>query len=313
MPENNDFWDFYWENRLLPMENLGKRAAILAASKLIRTVAQEVDHPLRLLELGCGEGQVIGTLLDAHFQLCAIQASVGVDYSAQSLAQCKRDYPGLRCVEGDFTDSDLLAGLGRFELVLLVNALHEVFSDSFSPELGEIDVPTAKQRVEQALGGAAGCLEPGGWLVLFDGLEPPGDPHQIVRIRFRDYKVRQEFENFVEQYRPLRIEYREVEGPVCVELSQRDFTRYITKSIFLGKRLWETERLQSYQYYKEEEYRAAFARQGLEIIQLHTLTMNDEKWRYRVEIETPGFEFPEEHVLILARPVTSPHASTNQP
>jgi len=301
MPETDGFWDFYWEQRLLPMENLGKRAAILAGSRLIRRLAQLGGPPLRLLELGCGEGQVIGTLLDAHFQVCAVQNSVGVDYNAQSLAQCRRDYPGLRCIEGDFTDPHLLAGLGKFDIVLLVNALHEVFSDSFSPELGEIDVPSAKQRVEQALSEAAGCLEPAGWLVLFDGLEPAGDPRQILRIRFRDYQVRQEFETFVEQYHPLRIAYRQVEGPLCVELSQRDFTRYITKSIFLGKRLWDTERLQSYQYYTEEEYRAAFTRQGLDISELRTLTMNDEKWRYRVEIETPGYEFPDEHILILAQ------------
>ena len=42
-------------------------------------------------------------------------------------------------------------GLGKFDIVLLVNALHEVFSDCFSPELGEIDIPAAKLRVEQAL------------------------------------------------------------------------------------------------------------------------------------------------------------------
>ena len=307
MPENDAFWDFYWENRLIPMENLGKRAAILAASKLIRILVQQANHPLRLLELGCGEGQIVGTLLDAHSQLCADQTSVGVDYNAQSLAQCRRDYPGLRWVENNFADSNLLAELGKFELVLLVNALHEVFSDSFSVELGEIDIPVAKQQVEQALAGVVGCLEPGGWLILFDGLEPPGDPHQRLRIRFRDYQIRQEFENFVEQYHPFRIAYREVEGPLCVELSQRDFTRYITKSIFLGKQLWETERLQSYQYYTEEEYRAAFARQGLEIFEWRTLTMNDEKWRYRVEIDTPEIRFPDEHVLILARQVEKPY------
>jgi SAM-dependent methyltransferase len=316
MPENNDFWDFYWETRLLPMENLGKRAAILAASSLIRHLAPQAGHPLRLLELGCGEGQVIGTLLEAHVQLCAIQTSVGIDYNAQSLAHCQRTYAGLRCIEGDFTDINLLSGLGKFDIVLLVNALHEVFSDRFSIELGGIDFPNAKQRVEQALAGAAGCLETGGWLVLFDGLEPPGDPHQVLRIRFRDYQVRKEFENFVEQYRPLRIAYREVDGPLCVELSQRDFTRYITKSIFLGKRLWENERLQSYQYYTEEEYRAVFARQGLEIFELQTLTMNEEKWRYRVEIDSAGFKFPDEHILILAQHVSSfrpPHPQSHIP
>ena len=53
MPEKDAFWDFYWENRLLPMENLGKQAAILAASKLIRHLAQQANQPIRLLELGC--------------------------------------------------------------------------------------------------------------------------------------------------------------------------------------------------------------------------------------------------------------------
>jgi len=185
--------------------------------------------------------------------------------------------------------------------VLLVNALHEVFSDCFSPELGEIDVPFAKQSVEQALAAAVGCLEPGGWLALFDGLEPPGDPQQMVHIRLRDHQMREEFQTFVEQYHPFQIFYREVEAPLCIELSQHDFTRYITKSIFLGKGLWESERLQSYQYFTQEEYRAAFSRQGLEIIELQTLSMNDEKWRYRVEIITPGVNFPDEHILILAR------------
>ena len=309
MLEDDAFWDLYWEMRLLPMENLGKRAAILAVSKLIRRLAQEGRHPLRLLELGCGEGQVIGALLDAHPQLCAVRACVGVDYNAQSAAQCRRDYPGLGCIEGDFTDPDLLCRLGKFDIVLLVNALHEVFSDSFSPELGEIDIPVAKQQVEQALAVAADRLEPDGWLVLFDGLEPPGDPGQILRIHLRDHQVLQEFETFAQQYRPFPITYHRVEDPLCIELSQRDFTRYITKSIFLGKRLWESERLQSYQYFTEEEFRAAFVRQGLDICELRTLTMNDEKWERLVDIDAGEAAFPDEHILILAQKTAHPYTS----
>ena len=303
MSENDEFWDFYWEIRLQPLENLGKRAAILATSRLIRQLAQGMDHPMRLLELGCGEGPVIGALLDAHSQFCSVQTSVGVDYNSQSLARCKRDYPGMQCIEGDFTDPVLLAGLGKFEIVLLINALHEVFSDAYSPELAEIDIPVAKQRVEQALAGAVGCLKPGGWLVLFDGLELPEDPQQILRIRFLDHPALQDFETFVHEYHPLRIAYCPLENPLCVELTQRDFTRYITKSIFLGKGLWESEQMESYQYFTEEEFRTAFVRQGLQISELNTLTVNDEKWRRLVEIETMGARFPDEHILILARRV----------
>ena len=303
MPENDAFWDFYWESHLQPMENLGKRAAILAVSALIRRLAGQTSHPLRLLELGCGEGQVIGTLLEAHSQVCSLPDSLGVDYNARFLAQCRRDHPDLRCIEGDFTDPALLAGLGKFDIVLLVNALHEVFSDCFSSELGEIDIPTAKLRVEQALAAAADRLELGGWLVLFDGLEPAGDPGRMIRIRFRDSQVRRDFDRFVEEYQPLRITCRQVESPLCVELPWRDFTRYITKSIFLGKRLWESERLQSYQYFTEGEYRAAFERNGLKITDLQTLTVNEEKWRNLVDIDTPGVSFPDEHIMIQARQV----------
>jgi len=300
MPENDAFWEFYWESHLQPMENLGKRAAILSASALIRRLAGQTNQPLRLLELGCGEGQVIGTLLEAHSQVCSLPGSLGVDYNANFLAQCRHDYSELRCIEGDFTDPVLLAGLGKFDIVLLVNALHEVFSDCFSPELGQIDIPTAKLRVEKALVAAADRLEPGGWLILFDGLEPPHDPRTVLRIRFRDHQARQGFETFAQEYQPLQITYRQVEGPLCIELPWRDFTRYITKSIFLGKRLWESERLQSYQYFTEDEYRAAFEHSGLKVADLQTLTVNEEKWRNLVDIDTPGVSFPVEHILILA-------------
>ena len=299
--DDDGFWDFYWETRLRPMENLGKRAAILAASGLIRHLALQNNRSLRLLEPGCGEGQVIGTLLDAHAQLCDAAASAGIDYNAQSLARCRLDYPALRAIQGDFTDPQLLNNLGQFDLVLLVNALHEVFSDCFSAALGEIDVPLAKQRVEAALAAAINCLAPNGWLVLFDGLEPSGDPGRALRLRFRDRQTRREFDTFASEYKPFHIVYRETGNPLCIELSQHDFTRYITKSIFLGKQLWLSERLQSYQYFTAEEFRAALIRQGLHIHELNTLTVNDEKWNYRVEIETPAAGFPDEHILILAQ------------
>jgi len=301
MPETDDFWDFYWEMHLQPMENLGKRAAILAVSRLIRKLGEQVDHTLRLLELGCGEGQVIGTLLDAHSQVCAIQYSVGIDYNPQFLEKCQHDYPGLHCIAGDFTDPALLAGLGKFDIVLLVNTLHEVFSDAFSPDLNEIDIPVARQRVKETLAAAADFLDPGSWLVLFDGLEPGGDPAQVLHIRFRDTQSRQDFETFASQYQPLHITYQQLRDPLSIELSQRDFTRYITKSIFLRKHLWESERLQSYQYFTEEDYQATFSQVRLEISELRMLTVNEEKWRALVDIETPGVSFPEEHILILAK------------
>jgi SAM-dependent methyltransferase len=298
MPESDELWDFYWEVRLQALEDLGKREAILAVSKLIRSLSAATSQSPRLLELGCGEGQVIGALVEAH---AGIVSAVGVDYSNQAIKKCRSLYPLILFVEGDFTDQALLQGLGQFEVILLVNALHEVFSSTFSPELGEVDVPLAKKRVEQALASAAHILTPGGYIVLFDGLEYPGDTSQWVTIRFRHWGASRRFTLFANEYRPFRISYRETGDPFVIELPLRDFARYIDKSIFLEKRLWLTERLESYQYYTQAEFLEAFSRLGLQIDELRTLTVNYEKWQAEVEILTPGVDFPVEHILILAR------------
>jgi SAM-dependent methyltransferase len=301
MSEGDALWDFYWEVRLQAIEDLGKREAILATSKLMRLLAERTNQPVRLLELGCGEGQIIGSLVEAHAQAHSIRASVGVDYKRPSIEKCRRAYPGITFIEGDFTHHDLVVGLGQFEVVLLVNALHEVFSAAYSPELGEVDVQKGKQSVEQALSGAVEVLAPRGTLVLFDGLEPSGDIQKRLWIRFRSWQARQRFETFASEYKPFRISYQESPDPLLVELTLRDFTRYITKSIFLGKRLWQTERLESYQYFNETEFRSALAQLGLVILELHTLTVDYEKWQSEVQIETPDLDFPAEHILILAQ------------
>jgi SAM-dependent methyltransferase len=297
MPESDALWDLYWEVRLQALEDLGKREAILAASRLVRAMSQAPGQSVRLLELGCGEGQVIGVLVEAH---ASIAAALGVDYSHKAIEKSRSAYPSISFVEGDFTDQVLLQGLGQFEVILFVNALHEVFSSTFSPELGEVDVPRAKQRVEQALAGAIGILTPGGYLVLFDGLEYPGDITKWVTVRFRHWQASRRFATFAREYRPFRISYRETGDPFVIELPLRDFARYIDKSIFLEKRLWLTERLESYQYYSQAEFVDVFARLGLEITELRTLTVNYEKWQAEVEILTPSVDFPTEHILILA-------------
>lgn len=303
MPESDTFWDFYWEVRLREMDTLGKHEAILTISRLIRRLSQSTGQPVRLLELGCGEGQIIGTLVEAHRQVPGIDNSLGVDYYLPSIQKCRRNYPQMQFIHGDFTDPLLLNQISKFEIVLLVNALHEVFSAAFSSDLEEVDPHTGKARVNQALQGAASRVATGGYLVLFDGLEMPGDIQEMLSIQFHDLPARRLFETFAREYHPFRITYQETGDPMQVRLSRRDFTRYITKSIFLGKKLWETERLESYQYFNIHEFEDAFVRAGLAIREQRTLTMNDEKWNRVVEIKTPGCDFPEEHIMIVAQKV----------
>jgi SAM-dependent methyltransferase len=301
MPENENFWNFYWEVRLQELQNLGKKEAVLAASKLIRVLAADPARPVRLLELGCGEGQIIGTLVEGHGQVKSIQESVGIDYNRQSIETCRKRFPMMRYVDGDFTLAETMGKLGQFEIVMMVNALHEVFSDSYSQDLKEVDVPAAKENVQKALAGAVEKLAVGGYLLLFDGLEMMGDIHRKVRLKFRSPQAREHFTTFVREYHPFKITYRDLGSPNRIELSQRDFTRYITKSIFLGKGLWRTERLESYQYFNQDEFLTAIDRLGLTVVEQRTLTVDEEKWSRQVQIESRGVGFPEEHILIIAQ------------
>lgn len=301
MSESDAFWDFYWEVHLQSMEDLGKREAILAVSRYIRRLAVNPVICLRLLELGCGEGQIIRALVEAHSQVEGMARSHGVDYSRKAIQECRRLCPTIAFSELDFTDREQMAGLGQFEIILLVNALHEVFSTSLDFEPGEAAVERAKQKVAASLALAVEHLVPGGCLVIFDGVECEGDIQALISIRFRHWLARRRFEVFAQEYRPFQVTYRETGDPFVIELSYRDFTRYITKSIFLDKPLWQSERLESYQYYNETEFRQTLANLGLAINELHIFTVNYEKWQGEAEIVTAGTDYPNEHILILAQ------------
>ena len=108
------------------------------------------------------------------------------------------------------------------------------------------------------------------------------------------------FRVFVDEYQPFRIQAHWLADGWQVEISQHDFARYIDKSIFISKGLWETEQLESYQYFTEDDFQRELAALDLRILELRKLTVNRDKWRSKVSIETPGSDFPDEHILIVA-------------
>jgi SAM-dependent methyltransferase len=297
--ESESFWELYWQVRLHDIDDLGKREAVLAASRLVRHL-DETGRPARMLELGCGAGQVLGALVNGHTGVAGVSTSVGVDYSPAMLTKARKANPGLNLVQGDFTNPQVLQQLGQFQIVLLVNSLHEVFSAAFSAQLGQVDVIAARAAVGRCLASLKSLLSPGSFLLIFDGLEPGGDPETPVILRFLQPAAREEFRVFVAEYQPFRIQATWLADGWQVQISQHDFARYITKSIFIRKALWETERLESYQYFTAEDFRNQLTDLGFSILALRTLTVNGDHWRSRVVIETPGVDFPDEHILMIA-------------
>jgi SAM-dependent methyltransferase len=293
---SNPFWDFYWETRLQYLQGQGKGEVILQASRLIR----QSSHPMRILEAGCGEAQIIGSLVDAHGSPSGEQTSIGIDRDLNALAVARKNFPSIRFLAGDFTDKALLESQGQFDLLLLVNALHHVFSDAYDPSLGEINVPIGKANVHTSFADLAQTIKPGGYLILFDGLEAAGALDSPIQIRFQNPDAWMKFQTFAREYKPFRIQYQQdVAGKIT--LSSRDFTRYVTKIIFLGKPLWERERQESYQYFHEDEMRHMLVENDFIIQEYRLLSVDYDHWLQDVDILTPGVEFPPEHVIITAQ------------
>ncbi len=297
MPDES-FWNLYWDTRLQFLQGQGKGHAILAASRLIRG---DPSQTMRILELGCGEGQILGALVEAHQEMPHIQESVGVDYDALALETARKAFPAIKFIQGDFTDPDLLEELGKFDLILLVNALHHVFSDAYDEELGEVDVPTAKIAVQGAFRSIQKCLHPGGSILLFDGLEADGDLQRLLEIRFLHTQAQEDFLQFAREYQPFRIRYQVGSSKDSILISVRDFTRYVTKMIFLGKPLWQRERLESYQYFNRAELQQMFLENGLTLMEEQFISVDMQRWQDEIEILSPDFDFPVEHVLMIGK------------
>lgn len=293
---SNQFWNFYWETRLQFLQGQGKGEVIRQASGLIR----EAIPPARILEAGCGEGQIIGALVEAHGNRSGDQSSVGIDRDAKALSVARKNFPGIQFLEGDFTDPPLLQSLREFDLLLLVNALHHVFSDAYNSKLGEIDVTTGKAQVRNSFACLVETIKPGGHLILFDGLESNTPSDVLVQIQFQNLEAWKKFQTFAQEYVPFQIQYQQITEKL-ITLSMRDFTRYVTKIIFLGKHLWERERHESYQYFNQEEMCRMLIKNNFEILEFRLLSVDYDHWLQEVSIITPGVEFPPEHVIITAQ------------
>lgn len=78
-----------------------------------------IPEGLRVLELGCGTGDVLAGLKPSY--------GVGVDFSAAMVAHAKSLHPGLEFRVGDIEDADFIASLqGPFDVILIADTIGSV-------------------------------------------------------------------------------------------------------------------------------------------------------------------------------------------
>jgi len=96
----------------------GRRGLATAYHRRLQRVYQFlVPRGLRILELGCGEGDLLASLQPA--------VGVGVDFSPAMIEQAQRRHPGLRFVTADAHDLSALSG--PFDIIVLSDLLHDAW------------------------------------------------------------------------------------------------------------------------------------------------------------------------------------------
>ena len=129
------------------------RAASFAASRaqpqpgFERILAYLPQSCQRLLDVGCGEGR-FGRFLQAHQP---VERYVGVDFSAELLVIAQAQMEQGQFYQCDMTQPGFLAGLGKFEVVVCLAALHHI---------------PGKQNRQRLVEEMAGCLTENGRLIL---------------------------------------------------------------------------------------------------------------------------------------------------
>lgn len=300
--ENQDsLWQDYWRERVVSLQNAqGKRSVLTTACTLVTAIASQSNQPVRILELGCGEGHILGEVVElCNERDVPVARCVGIDREAGAIENARLIYPAIDFSVADYASEPL--DLPPFDLVMLVGTLHEVYSANYSTSLRGIDHAFGKQAVERALLHASQLVRSSGYLILFDGIETLIPRQFQLTVRFQSKDAWEEYEKFATEYEAFPIIYEVLEPCQRIRLSIRDFTRYITKTRFINTNLWSIERRESYQYFNEDEFRRIFVEVGFDIKQLRCSSPHLTDWQDRVTIETDGVSFPNEHILIVGQ------------
>jgi SAM-dependent methyltransferase len=82
------FWDSHWQAE-------GRPPVVSARDDVVKMTAKYLPAGARVLEGGCGRANKVRAIADAGFD------AVGIDFAERSVAQARRNYPGLDIRLGD--------------------------------------------------------------------------------------------------------------------------------------------------------------------------------------------------------------------
>jgi len=260
----------------------GMEASAYDKAKLLRFVRAGV-----IAELGCGSGAML-ELLRQKFPNSHV---MGADLSEEMVRRCRERFPGMEIRRHDITVR--LFDEKTVDTVILCSVLHEVYS------YNDYDL----SAVMQVLRFSAEALQPGGRLILRDGLKPSRE--DSVYMTFLDPGVKEKFARFAREFGPGPIAWKEVEGKVRV--TRRDAMEFLSKYIYDAN--WKYEVAEVFGVLTLQGWVDAVERFGLRMVHcesylLDWLRVNHYEKDVRLEVRRgPRFvatDYPHSTMVVVA-------------
>lgn len=287
--------DAYWDN-LVQGETAQYKVKALDAL-IAAHGPSKVDG---LLDIGCGTSEIALHYLDA----LGGRRLVGLDYDAAVVEAAARRYgdPRLEWRQADIFE--LGRSADRFDLVFMLDMLHEVYSFCGRPngDVAEpIDHALGLDAARRALAQVATVVAPGGAVAITDNVLCPDDVRVTVRVL--NAQARGAVGRFLDEYPARRMAHRWA-GADTLEIGSHDLCILLTQYNKLKQAdpaRWNVEKLEIHQYMTVAEYRDCFGDLGFTLhATVGTPPDAGAEWTadFRMESGLPGL--PDKRITLLA-------------
>lgn len=287
--------DAYWEN-LVQGETARYKARELDAL-IAAHCPPAVDG---LLDIGCGTSDIALHYLDA----LRGRRLVGLDYdpAVVEAAAARHTDPRVEWRTADVFE--LASSADRFDLVFILDMLHEVYSFYGRPnrDVSEpVDHALGLDAARRALAQIAAVVAPGGAIAITDNVLCPDDVP--VSVRVRNPAARQAVLDFLREYPARRIVHSWRDDDV-LQLGSHDFCILLTQYNKLKRgdlARWNVEKLEIHQYMTLAEYQSCFAGLGLALnATVGTPADAVAEWQDDFMVEDGMPDLPHKRITLLA-------------
>lgn len=293
---NDEVGKDYLKLRQMSLDiGLSKATVIPYALKHIFELSQ-TKKVVKVADLGCSEGSIISKIKDIS-EVSNVEY-YGFDFNKNVIDLAKKHYEGINFFEKDILTDPMEEFLGKFDIILTTNTLHEVFS--LYGWNGEFNKHKADNALEKVLAKIYALLSKGGVFINFDGIEHDEPKNKEIIVKLKNKTVEKNMLKFKNEYKPFKTTFKKL-SDLRYKTNILSLTRFITKYRFLNSSTWKLEQIESYQYYSQKDFVREFNGIGLRLESINLLAPNIESWSKVLEIETPKIHFPFEHILIIGK------------